>query len=68
MPAVVAFGQTGRPRLKGALSAHEKAMLFDLALDAGRVAPYMELARAAPLIEAFARAYVAVRDREDGIV
>ena len=55
------------------LSEGEKAMLFDLALSAGsfgagRNPSRTEAIAAAPLIEAFARAYVAIRDREDGIV
>lgn len=55
------------------LSDGEKAMLFDLAMEAGgfrraRDASRAEALAAAPLIEAFARAYVAIRDREDGIV
>ena len=53
------------------LSEGEKAMLFDLAMAAGgsRLArSRTETIAAAPLIEAFARAYVAIRDREDGIV
>ena len=55
------------------LSEGEKAMLFDLAMEAGgfghgRAASRAETLAAAPLIEAFARAYVAIRDREDGVV
>lgn len=51
------------------LSESEKAMLFDLAIvAAGREVCRAEAFYAAPLIDAFARAYVAIRDREDGIV
>ncbi len=55
------------------LSEGEKAMLFDLAMEAGgfrygRDASRTEALAAAPLILAFARAYVAIRDREDGLV
>lgn len=69
MPVVAREGVRAMAR-KG-LSEGEKAMLFDLALGAASRA--RELSRgqvlaAAPLIEAFARAYVAIRDREDGIV
>jgi hypothetical protein len=55
--------------LRATLSESEKAMLFDMALaadprDSGRA----DIGAAAPLIEAFARAYVAIRDREDGVI
>lgn len=55
------------------LSEGEKAMLFDLAMEAGGFRGGREVSRtealaAAPLILAFARAYVTIRDREDGIV
>jgi hypothetical protein len=51
------------------LSESEKAMLFDLALAAaGREAGRTEALQAAPLIDAFARAYVAIRDRQEGLV
>jgi hypothetical protein len=54
------------------LSEGEKAMLFDLAMEVGgfraRAPATGEVLAAAPLIMAFARAYVAIRDREDGIV
>ena len=51
------------------LSESEKAMLFDLAIAAaGREPSRTEVFQAAPLIDAFARAYVAIRDREEGLV
>lgn len=68
---VVSLGSArpARDRLRAALSEREKAMLFDLALAAGaREASCREALAAAPLIEAFARAYVAIRDREDGLI
>lgn len=68
---VVAFedARAARPILRATLSESEKAMLFDMALaadprDCGRA----DISTAAPLIEAFARAYVAIRDREDGVI
>jgi len=68
---VVAFedARAARPTLRAALSESEKAMLFDLAIAAdGRDAGRADIGAAAPLIEAFARAYVAIRDREDGVI
>lgn len=61
------------PFVRLRLSQSEKAMLFDLAMEAGghRPAPApgrSEALAAASLIAAFARAYVTIRDREDGIV
>ncbi|KAF0179909.1 MAG: hypothetical protein IV086_13550 [Hyphomonadaceae bacterium] len=51
------------------LSESEKAMLFDLALAAtGRESGRAEALQVAPVIDAFARAYVAIRDREEGLV
>jgi hypothetical protein len=55
------------------LSESEKAMLFDLAMDAGalttaRMPSRADALSAAPLIVAFAQAYVAIRDREDGVI
>ena len=55
------------------LNEGEKAMLFDLAMEAGGFGGGREVSRtetltAAPLILAFARAYVAIRDREEGLV
>lgn len=51
------------------LSESEKAMLFDLAIAAaGREPTRAEAFQAAPIIDAFARAYVAIRDREEGLV
>lgn len=51
------------------LSEGEKAMLFDLALEAGGFRAGREAwLEAAPLIAAFARAYVTIRDREDGLI
>ena len=69
--AVIAWDDARQKRAP--LSEGEKAMLFDLAVTAGGFSPGREASRsealaAAPLIEAFARAYVAIRDREDGIV
>lgn len=49
------------------LSYREKAMLFDLAIQAARAAPHSASPQA-QMISAFARAYVLIRDREDGIV
>jgi hypothetical protein len=52
------------------LSEREKAMLFDLAMESAKT----ERARSADIhchaavIAAFARAYVLIRDREQGIV
>ena len=62
--------ETRRPApLRAPLSEREKAMLFDLALAAApHAAARGDAIAAAPLIEAFARAYVAIRDREDGLV
>jgi hypothetical protein len=69
--AVLAFdaARPARPT-PSVLSEGEKAMLFDLAMEAGgcRENSRADALAAAPLIEAFARAYVAIRDREDGIV
>jgi hypothetical protein len=58
---------------RAALTENEKAMLFDLAMEAGgfrsgRKATRTEALAAAPLILAFARAYVSIRDREEGLV
>jgi len=51
------------------LSEAEKAHLFDLAFAASRTGPARpDLIAAAPLIVAFAQAYVAVRDREEGLI
>ena len=67
---VVAFDGLRAPARRAVtfLTEREKAMLFDMALDARAEVAYAEVAAAAPLIEAFARAYVALRDREEGIV
>ena len=69
--AVVAWEAARAKRAR--LSEGEKAMLFDLALSADGFPASREASRtaalaAAPLIEAFARAYVAIRDREDGVI
>jgi hypothetical protein len=53
-----------------ALSVEEKAALFDAALHAAgeRQANRRAAQRSAAVIAAFARAYVMIRDREDGLV
>lgn len=67
---VIAFDEAVAARAPNLpLSEAEKAMLFDLALAAaGREPCRSEAFQAAPLIDAFARAYVAIRDREEGLV
>lgn len=67
---MIAFDETLASRAPAlSLSEREKAILFDLAMAAaGREPGRSEVMQAAPLIDAFARAYVAIRDREDGIV
>lgn len=67
---VVAFDEVVAVRAGAAtLSESEKAMLFDLAIAAsGREPGGAEALQAAPLIDAFARAYVAIRDRAEGLV
>lgn len=55
------------------LTDGEKAMLFDLAMEAGgfrgaAAATRSDALAAAPLILAFAQAYVSIRDRAEGIV
>lgn len=53
------------------LSLNEKAALFDLALAAAGVSDDEKVYAAsahANLIAAFARAYILIRDREEGIV
>lgn len=52
------------------LSAQEKVMLFDLAMDSVRTRSGAgnEMETSAAMIAAFARAYVLIRDREQGIV
>ncbi|MDX2233008.1 MAG: hypothetical protein NW200_00790 [Hyphomonadaceae bacterium] len=68
--AIAHDGAGGAPADKAAaLTDREKAMLFDLALaSAARPNEAAQAIAAAPLILAFARAYVAIRDREEGIV
>jgi hypothetical protein len=67
---VIAFDEALAARAPSLpLSQSEKAMLFDLAIAAsGRESGRTEALQAAPLIDAFARAYVAIRDREEGLV
>lgn len=67
---VIAFDEAVAARAPAMpLTESEKAMLFDLAIAAaGREPCRAEAFQAAPLIDAFARAYVAIRDREEGLV
>jgi len=67
---VVAFDEAVAARApQMPLSESEKAMLFDLAIAAaGREASRAEAFHSAPLIDAFAKAYVAIRDREEGLI
>lgn len=67
---VIAFDEAVAARAPSLpLSESEKAMLFDLAIAAaGREPSRSEAFQSAPLIDAFARAYVAIRDREEGLV
>jgi hypothetical protein len=68
--SVIAFDDAATRRApQRVLSRDEKAMLFDHALMAmGRHPCRADALAAAPLIAAFAAAYVAIRDREEGIV
>jgi hypothetical protein len=67
---VIAFDEAVAARAPALpLNQSEKAMLFDLAIAAaGREPARADALQAAPLIAAFAQAYVAIRDREEGLV
>jgi hypothetical protein len=70
MMRVIAFDEAVAARTPVLpLSDREKAMLFDLAIAAaGREPTRADALQAAALIDAFARAYVVIRDREEGLV